>query len=210
MPSLLTAPSPLVSKPVYGLVASSDRLRSLLLPESVLEHPYEVLDYDGVLTLHDHKGLKATFKRRERVRFLQDGVGGMLEHLWGDGITVGFSNNAGMIGDTIRDAKARHLIVELKRSMAKGEELEFAVKRINMVGFTKSREWLETVVDHPISKLTRSVVFPSSRPCQEATLSWGGQAIALPIETLPDGRTLVRFRIARPQMNTSYLLNWSW
>src|SRR5713226_3123280 len=180
MPSLLIAPSPLVSKPVYGLVASSDRLRSLLSPESVLEHPYEVLDYDGVLTLHDQKGLKATFKRRERVRFLQDGVGGMLEHLWGDGITVGFSNNAGMIGDTIRDAKARHLIVELKRSMAKGEELEFAVKRINMVGFTKSREWLETVVDHPISKLTRSVVFPSSLPCQEATLSWGGQAIALP------------------------------
>ena len=40
---------------------------------------------DITLTLHDGKGLHATLERRERIRFLQEGVSAILDHAWGDG-----------------------------------------------------------------------------------------------------------------------------
>ena len=77
-----TPPSSLLSPDVYRLIDSSRRLREALAPDGLFASPYEVLDYDGLLLLQDHKGRKATFKRRQRVRFLQNGVRSVMEHLW--------------------------------------------------------------------------------------------------------------------------------
>ena len=60
----------------------------MLLPEGILASPYEVLDYDATLTLGDTKGIKADFQRTETVRFLQSGVAGILDHVWGDGVAL--------------------------------------------------------------------------------------------------------------------------
>jgi len=35
---------------------------------------YEVLDYEATLELEDQRGRRATFKKREKVRYLQDNV----------------------------------------------------------------------------------------------------------------------------------------
>ena len=38
-----------VSPNIYSLIATSPRLRRMLLPEGILASPYEVLDYDATL-----------------------------------------------------------------------------------------------------------------------------------------------------------------
>ena len=55
----------------------------MLLPEGLTSSPYEVLDYDSTLTLHDRKGNRANIRRRQAVRFLQDGVSAILDHCRG-------------------------------------------------------------------------------------------------------------------------------
>jgi hypothetical protein len=76
MPEDAPVPVPVVSPRVYALILGSPRLRKMLLPGGLLTSPYEVLDYAATLTLHDARGMYATFARRQRIRFLQNGVGG--------------------------------------------------------------------------------------------------------------------------------------
>ena len=50
-------------------------------------HPglYEVLDYESTLELKDGGGERATFKKREEVRYLQDNIIAYQDQAWGDG-----------------------------------------------------------------------------------------------------------------------------
>ena len=182
-----------VSPTIYSLIATSPRLRRMLLPEGILASPYEVLDYDATLTLGDTKGIKADFQRTETVRFLQSGVAGILDHVWGDGVALAYYHNeAGNLEDSFNDQGRRHLVIGFKRAMRRGETMKFDVMRTAMVGFTEDEEWLETSVDHPVRRLGCAVVFPKGRPCQSAMLHYEGKELALPIIKLGEGRGLVR------------------
>jgi hypothetical protein len=57
--------------------------------------------------------------------------------------------------------------------MARGDTLEFGVCRDAMVGFTQPEERLETTIDHPIARLSPSIVFPKDWPCRSAVLQAG-------------------------------------
>ena len=46
---------------------------------------YEVLEYEATLELADPGGERATFKKREKVRYLQDNIVACLDQAWGDG-----------------------------------------------------------------------------------------------------------------------------
>jgi hypothetical protein len=46
---------------------------------------YEVLEYESTLELLDAKGQRATFRKREKVRYLQDNVIAYRDQAWGDG-----------------------------------------------------------------------------------------------------------------------------
>ena len=114
-----------VSPNIYSLIATSPRLRRMLLPEGILASPYEVLDYDATLTLGDTKGIKADFQRTETVRFLQSGVAGILDHVWGDGVALTYYHNeAGNLEDSFNDQGRRHLVIGFKRAMRRGESDE--------------------------------------------------------------------------------------
>src|SRR4051812_17093033 len=96
---------PVVSARVQALILDTPRLREQLLPEGPLGSPYEVLDYRAVLVLEDRNGRKAVFHRTQRVRFLQDGVGAILDHFWGDGVLLAdYAQTAGEIGESFKDA----------------------------------------------------------------------------------------------------------
>ncbi len=117
---LVTPPTDVVSPKVYGLILDSERLRAKLLPQGILGSPYEILDYRATLVLADPRGHRATFHRTQRVRFLQDGVAAILDHLWGDGVTLThYHNTAGALGESFKDAGTRHLVIDLKRAMAR-------------------------------------------------------------------------------------------
>jgi hypothetical protein len=46
---------------------------------------YEVLKYESTLELKDREGQRATFKKREMVRYLQDNIIAYQDQAWGDG-----------------------------------------------------------------------------------------------------------------------------
>ncbi len=211
MQSTPLAPSPFVSNSTYALISSSPRLKGGLLPGGLLTSPYEILDYDATLTLDDPMGISATFQRTQKIRFLQDGVSAIMDHMWGDGVVVThYDNNAGRLDDSFKDGGYRHLVVNLKRSMGKGETIAFEVVRKAMVGFTKNEEWLETRIDHPTKRMIRSVVFPRERPCLYAILQYDGLEVPLPVMKLAGGKTLVRFDVHKPNIDTPYTVRWSW
>src|SRR3954469_13233284 len=87
-----------ISPRINALILGSPRLRQQLLPEGPLVSPYEILDYRSVLVLEDQQGVKAVFRRTQRVKFLQNGVEAILDHFWGDGVlVVDYRNSAGRI-----------------------------------------------------------------------------------------------------------------
>ena len=206
-----TAGASVVSPNSYSLILSSPRLRQSILPEGLIRSPYEILDYRANLILHDPKGTKATFKRIQHIRFLQDGVSAILDHAWGDGVLVtGYHNSAGVLMGSFKDQGKRHLVIGLKQAMRKGEEVTFEVTREVMEGFPKAQEWLETTIDHPVRHMSCGVVFPRQRPCQQAAASYEGRKIALPVVQLTGGKTMLRLQMAQPRSHTPYKINWSW
>ena len=46
---------------------------------------YEVLEYESTLELHDRSGKRATFRKREKVRYLQSHIIAYQDQAWGDG-----------------------------------------------------------------------------------------------------------------------------
>ena len=206
-----SSPVDVVSPKVYGLILDSESLRSRLLPEGLIGSPYEILDYRATLVLNDPEGRQATFRRTQQVRFLQDGVAAILDHFWGDGVQlVDYRNTAGSISDSFKDAGRRHLVIDLEHSMGRGELLTFSVERTAMVGFTAADEWLETTIDHPIRRLTRTIIFPHDRPCRSARLVVGEQVLPLKVKRTRDGRGWLQVRIPNPKPDTPYTIHWSW
>jgi|SRR5579871_3235615 len=200
-----------VSPEAYGLILTSRPLRELLLPEGPRVSPYEVLDYRATLTLHDEWGSRATFRRSQQVRFLQDGVGGILDHAWGEGnLLASYRHSAGKLVDSFRDHERLHLVVELGRRQGRGDVMMFSVEREAIDAYSADTGVIETVIDHPIRSLTRSVVFPETRPVYGAVLEYDGQRFPLPMLRRTDGRTEVSFHMAHPQADTPYTIFWSW
>lgn len=201
-----------VSPNLYGLILSSAYLREALTPEGLAISPYEILDYDATLVLHDARGAKATFRRKQNIRFLQNGVSAILDHAWGDGILLtNYHNTAGTLEDSFRDQGKRHLVIALKRrGTRRGDTLAFEVEREVMETFLDQHGWVETTVDHPVHQLRRRVIFPKSRPVQRAMIHHGGRCTALPIRQLPDGRTAVGFKLPAPLAHTPYTIRWIW
>jgi hypothetical protein len=203
MKAALAEPQPLVSPRIHALILFSPRLRRMLLPAGILTSPYEVLDCQATLVIHDPRGIKATFHRGQRIRFLQDGVAGIMDHFWGDGVAItSYHNEAGVLMESFRDEGRRHLVIGLGRRMGRGEELLFGVERTAMVCFVGKREWVETRVDHPTRRLSRRVVFPRERPC----LRHDGAEVDLPITVHADGRTSVGFNIRKPLDCAAYTI----
>src|SRR6266567_4250790 len=81
------------------LVSLYRELRQVMRRESH-EGLYEVLEYDAVLELVDPKGETAIFKKRQRVKFLQDYVLAFQDYVWGDGELYGdYSCSRGVVVD---------------------------------------------------------------------------------------------------------------
>lgn len=183
----------------------------MLLPQGLATNPYEVLDYQSVLTLEDAEGVRARVRRSEQIRFLQDGVSGILDHTWGDGVVLTYyHNDAGRLEDSFRDQGRHHLVIGLKRPMGRGETLVFGAERLAIAGFTNEEEWLETRIDHRADHLARSIVFPKERPCLRASLHYEGLETALRIVKLADKRTVVGFDVRQPMVDTPYTIRWLW
>lgn len=195
---------------VYHRILSDRSLGRRLLPEGIVRSPYEVLDYRATLRLLDARGLHASFTRRQRIRFIQNGVSAILDHAWGNGVlSAHYHNTAGLLEDSLRDGDLRHLVVGLRRRMARGDRLTFSVSRLAIAAFTQSDEWLQTTVDHPVQRIGCRVIFPKERRCLRATLSVGPLRVPLPVIE-QGGHSVIAFETFAGQAHTPYTIHWSW
>jgi hypothetical protein len=200
-----------VSPRVYGLIVDQPDLLRRLLPEGLGTSPYEILDYHATLTLLDPQGSEAVFRRTQRIRFLQEGVASILDHLWGDGVQVaGYDHTAGPIRESFHDGGVRHLVIDLPRPMRRGETYAFSVARTARASFTQPEEWLETTIDHPITTFHQQIYFPKERSCQQAELVIDDQVEALTPVALEDGRALLEVERTKPPTDTPISIRWRW
>jgi hypothetical protein len=196
---------------IDALILTSSELKRKIFPEGLATSPYEILDYQHTLVLHDPDGRQASFLRRQQIRFLQAGVSGILDHAWGDGVVItSYRNDAGRLEESIREAGQRHLVIGLKRVMHRGDRLTFRVERDAMEGFTQSEEWFESTIDRPVWRVRATIVFPKKRPCQKATIDQDGRQLVLPIVRVRSGQIVVGFRTEHAQADTPYRIRWTW
>lgn len=203
-------PSEVISARVYGLILSSPRLRSQIIPQGLALSPYRVLDYDHTLTLCDPNGIEATYTRSQKIVFQQSGVSALLDHAWSEGVLVDYACSAGRTVQTLKDAGRRHFVVELPRNMMANETLEFQVERTEMEAFLGRTEWVEVTIDHPVEYVRQSILFPAGRPPMQAMFSGDGSARLLKSIELAGGQTLVHAVIPNPKPHTRYRIDWVW
>ena len=128
---------------------------------------YEILDYDVTLDLTDPTGAQAIFKRKQKVRFLQDHVIAYQDEAWGDGeVVAGYKCSPGAPVDMFRQGNRNLILISLRETKNRGDVLEFSIERTVKNGFTNEEEWLEVETRYPTKHLRVQIVFPS-RPAMQ-------------------------------------------
>ena len=73
---------------------------------------YEVLEYESTLELRDRGGMKATFRKREKVRYLQDDIIAYQDHAWGNGeIFLDYRCIPGVAVDRYRSGRKTYIVI---------------------------------------------------------------------------------------------------
>jgi hypothetical protein len=103
---------------------------------------YELLEYDSTLELVDPKGLSVLFKKRQRVRFLQDNVIAFQDCAWGDGYVLGhYRCSPGVSVDQYKEGDRWNVLISLRETKNRGDIEDFYTERRIKGGFTKREEW---------------------------------------------------------------------
>jgi hypothetical protein len=155
---------------------------------------YEVLEYESTLELKDRGGKRAAFKKREKVRYLQDNVIAYQDQAWGDGeILINYRCTPGTPVDRYRSGYKTHILISRREVKNKGDGDE-------------------THVIHRMKHLKIGVIFPKSRPPQHARLIESNRQRSHSLErsTLPGGRWLVAWETRHPRLYENYILQWEW
>lgn len=169
--------------------------------------PYETIKFSGRLKILDSDGNAAVFTRRQRVRFLEDGVSVLFDRIWGEGILVGSYLAPGLsLMEPIRTPTGYVLPLGLPRRFRKGETFEIVSHRRIVGAFSESRGYWDTTMSKPTELIQITVVVPPGMPLSEP------EVVAPPrgdIDVASRANSL-KLRVARPAMNGPYRLSWSW
>jgi hypothetical protein len=176
---------------------------------------YEVLEYESTLELKDRQGKKATFRKREKVRYLQDNVIGYQDQAWGDGeILLNYRCTPGTPVDRYRSGYKTFILISRREVKNKGDVDEFNIGWDIRQGFLQHTGYWETHVTHQTRHLRVNVVFPKSRPPQRATLIESNRQrshdLGKKAQLLPNGRWRVSWQTHRPRLYENYVLQWEW
>jgi hypothetical protein len=178
--------------------------------------PYEVLEYESTLELLDPDGKHAIFRKREKIRYLQNNIIAYQDQAWGDGqILVNYRCTPGKPVDRYRTGHKWHMLVSRREVRNRGDIDVFNIEWEICNGFLKSTGYWETHVMHPTEHLEINVIFPESRQPQHITLVESNHksrhVCAVGLETLlPDGRCLCRWESPYPRLHENYILQWEW
>ncbi len=177
---------------------------------------YEVLDYETTLELHDSKGKKATLKKREKVRFMQDNILVYQDQAWGDGeILVNYQCSPGKPVDQYRSGYKTHILISLREVKNKGDIDVFNIEWNISQGFLQRTGFWCTEINHRTKHIKIQMIFPKSRPplrmwVVEKNLQNTRRLGDNAKKRLPDGKWLVTWKMVKPRLYEQYILNWEW
>jgi hypothetical protein len=193
-----------------------DFLRSRFFSRHQAEALYEILDYDLTLDLLDPKGKVAFFRRRQRVRILQNHVIAYQDEAWGDGsVVASYFCSPGVPVDIFRSGSRYLILISLRQTRNRNDVVEFNIERKVKDGFTKRQEWLEVETRYPTKRLHVTIIFPRGRPCQKAWLSarrknHQEELDASHFSNTSAGNQVLSWELARSSYGETYTICWKW
>jgi hypothetical protein len=177
---------------------------------------YEILEYDATLEIMNPKGEAASLTRHEVIRFLQDNVVALHDHAWGDGeLFAGYQCQPGVPVDIYQDGSKYNILISLRETKNRGDVIDLWIERMTQGGYTQPEEWLETEIDHWMEHLKISIIFPTERPCQRATVTQRSTNETVTLEgrhfsIMSDGRQRLTWEKNRPKLHDFYTIKWKW
>ena len=178
--------------------------------------PYEILDYEATVELLDTKGKLAVFRKRQRVKFLQNSIIAFEDYAWGDGdILADYKCTPGVVVDKYKEGDRWNILVSLRDTKSIGDVEQFHIERTINSGYTKDEEWLQTEIRRHTRRLRMSVIFPEKRPCERAILVQRSEHKTTELgpdhfDVLPDGRQEVSWETNHARGYEIYTLKWKW
>ena len=174
------------------------------------------MEYESTLIFHDPKGQRATYHKRQKVRYLQNNIIAYQDQAWGDGeILQRYRCSPGKPVDRYRLGHKTYILISLREVKNKGDQDVFYIHWGIKNGFLRDEEQWETEISHPTGHLKIRLLFHKERfPKRVVILESDGQRSqelpASAIQTLPDGRCQVVWEKANPRLHERYILKWSW
>lgn len=177
---------------------------------------FEVLDYDSTLELLDGAGHLAIFKRRQKVRFLQDHIMAFQDYAWGDGdVLADYRIAPGKVVDCYREGERWNILISLRETKNRSDIEEFHIERTVRDGFTQDVEWRQTAIWLTTKRVRLEVIFPKARPCRRALLLQRSTNRTIELDGehmqwLPDGRQMIAWEKQNPPKAEVYTIRWEW
>ena len=177
---------------------------------------YEVLDYQAELELKDSKGHVAIYRKRQRVRFLQDNIIAYQDTAWGDGeIFADYRCSPGVEVDRYHEGDRFYTLISLRETKHRDDRETLEIERTIHDGFVTEVQYFQLDIDHRTRALSAAVIFPKSRlPKRVSVIEKNGRASSElgydQREVLPDRRVRYVWQSASPKLFESYLLRWEW
>lgn len=180
------------------------------------EGMFEVLELESTLEIHNKTGTKATYRKRKRVKYLQDNIIAYPDYGWHDGkYFLNYKASPGVPVDDYKIGYKHYVLLSLREVKNKGDQDEFNIQWDVEDGFLKPDGYWATDISNRTRDLKVTVIFPRTRPPKRAQLvepntrrtrRLNGNAI----QTLPDGRVSVSFEKPQPRLYEQYILRWTW
>jgi hypothetical protein len=178
--------------------------------------PYEILDYKATVELLDTTGVKAVFRKQQRVKFLQNSIIAFEDYAWGDGdILAEYQCAPGVVVDKYKEGDRWNILVSLRDTKSIGDVEQSHIEQKVRNTYLKDEGWLQTEIRRHTRHLTMSVMFPQKRHCKRAIVTQrsANRTTELGLDhfdVLPDGGQLVSWETNHVRSYEVYTLKWRW
>jgi hypothetical protein len=177
---------------------------------------YEVLDYESTLELLDDKGKKASFKKKMKVRYLQDETIAFQDFAWGDGqILRNYKTSPGKAVDQHRSGYKTYILLSLREVKNRGDIDDYKISWGIRNGFLTPDGYWSTEISHRMKRVRVNVIFPESRPPRRVFLEENNRRRTKGLDEkywkrLSDGRWRVTWEVDKPKLYENYVIRWVW
>jgi len=177
---------------------------------------YETLEYESTLEIHNNQGTRATFKKRKKIRYLQDGIIAFQDYAWGDGeILLNYRTSRGKAVDRYRAGYKTYILISLREVKNKGDIDEFNIQWNLRNGFLTEDGYWSTDISQKTKHIKMNIIFPKIRPPLNLMIEESNRKRTRELgsgskKRLPDGRWRVTWEMKKPRLYEVYVLRWIW